>query len=94
MRQLLSNISALSNSIANRGNLLIVRAEATRSRGTGSLSALLYGASHLMHEMRDVLRHWPSLTWGVKALVPAVSCFVITKQRQRQHFDTCCRPVA
>ena len=73
MRQLPSNISAISNLLANLGNLLIVRAEATRSRGTGSLFMLLSGASRLIHEMRDALRHWPTMTWGVKALVPAVS---------------------
>ncbi len=94
MRQLPSNISAISNLLANLGNQLIVRAEATRSRGAGSLSALLSGTSHLIHEIRDVLRHWPTLTWGLKARVPAVSCFVITKQRQRQHTDMCRRSVA
>jgi hypothetical protein len=86
MRQLPSNISAISNLIANLGNQLIVRSEATRSRGTDSLFALLSGASHLIHEMRDALRHWPTLTWGVKVRVPAVS--------QRQHTDMCRRPVA
>ena len=94
MRQLLSNISAISNRIANQGIQLIVRAEVTRSRGAGSYSALLDGASHLIGEMRDALRHWPALTWSLKGRVPAVSCFVTTKQRQRQHFDMCCRPVA
>ncbi len=93
MRQLLSNISAISNLLANVGNLLIVRAEATRSRGSSSLFALLSGMSRLIHEMRDALRHWPTLTWGTKALVPAVSCFVM-KQRQRQHTVTCRRAVA
>jgi len=93
MRQLLTNISAISNSIANRGNLLIVRAEATRTRRAGILSTLRYGASHLAHEMRNALRQWPSMAWGRKSLVPAVACFVV-KQGQRQHVDTCRRPVA
>ena len=93
MRQLPSNISAISSFVANLGSQLIVRAEATRSRGAGSLFALLYGTSRLIHEMRDALRHWPTLTWGVKARVPAVSCFV-TKQRQRQHTVMCRRAVA
>ena len=84
MRQLSSNIRAISNLIANPGILLNVRAEATRSRGTGTLSALQYGMSRLIHEMRDALRHWPTLTWGFTARVPAVSCFA-TKQRRRQH---------
>jgi len=91
MRQLPSNISAISNFLANLGNQLIVRAEATRSRGTGSLFTLLSGASHLIHEMRDALRHWLPTTWGVKARVPAVNCFVVTKQRRRQHTVMCRR---
>ncbi len=86
MRQLPSNISAISNLLANLGNQLIVRAEATRSRGTGSLFTLLTGATCLIHETRDALRHWPTLTWGVKVRVPAVI--------QRQHTDMCRRPVA
>jgi hypothetical protein len=92
MRQLLTNISSISNTIANQGNL-IVRAEATRARRDGILSALHYGASHLLGEMRDALRQWPSMAWGRKSHVPAVACFVV-KQGQRQHIDTCCRPVA
>jgi hypothetical protein len=93
MRQLLTNISAISNAIANIGNLLIVRAEATRARRAGILSTLHYGASHLLGEMRDALRQWPSTTWVTKTRVPAAACFVV-KQGQRQHVDTCRRPVA
>ena len=93
MRKLSSNISAISNNIANPGSQLIVRAEAMQSLGAGSLFTLLYGMSRLIHEMRDALRHWPTMTWGVKARVPAVSCFV-TKQRRRQHTVTCRRTVA
>ena len=92
MRQLPSNISAISNLIANPGSQLDVRAEATRSRIAGSLFALQYGMSRLIHELRDSLRHWPTLTWGIQARVPAVSCFV-TKQRRR-HTVMCRRTVA
>lgn len=93
MRQLHTNISAISNAIAKLGNLLIVRAEAARARRAGILSALRSGASHLVGEMRDALRQWPSMTWGTKSHVPAATCFV-RKQGQRQHVDTCRRPVA
>ncbi len=92
MRQLLTNISAISNTLANQG-ILIVRAEATRARRDGILSALHDGASHLLSEMRDALRQWPSMAWGRKSRVAAVACFVV-KQGQRQHVDTCRRPVA
>lgn len=94
MRKLSSNISAISSLIANLGSQLIVRAEATRSRGAGYLSTLLSGMSRLIHEMRDALRHWPMSAWGVKARVPAASCFVVTKQRQRLNTVTCRRAVA
>ena len=93
MRKLSSIISAVSSPIANPGNQLLVRAEASQSLGAGSLFALLYGMSRLIHELRDSLRHWPTLAWGIKARVPAVSCF-ITKQRRRQHTVTCRRIVA
>jgi hypothetical protein len=80
MRQLLTNISAISNAIANIGNLLVVRAEATRSRCAGFLSALYS-------------RQWPSVMWGRKSHATA-ACFVM-KQAQRRHVvDTCRRPVA
>lgn len=91
MRKLHTNISAISN-IANHG-ILSVRAEATRARRAGILSALHAGAAYLLGEMRDALRQWPSMTWASKSHVPAVACFVV-KQGQRQHVDTCCRPVA
>ena len=94
MRQLLSNISAISNPIANLGNLLIVRAEATRSRGAGYLSALQFGASRLFSETHDALRHWPMAMWGLKSHVSTVSCFVVTKQRQRLHVRPCRRAVS
>lgn len=95
MRQLLSNISAISNLFANTGSLLNVCAEATRSRGADSVSALVSGASYLTHEMRHALRHWPIAMWLPGVCVPAASCFVITKQRQRQHyFAKCRRPAA
>ena len=92
MRQLHTYISAISNTIANQGIQLIVRAEATRTRRAGFLSALYFGASHLLSEMRDALRHWPAMAWGRKSHVAAVACFV-AKQGQRQHV-TCRRPGA
>ena len=93
MRKLTSNISVVSNLIANPGSQLIVRAEATRSLDAGHLFTLRYGISRLAHGLRDALRHWPTLTWGIKARVPAVSCFA-TKQCRRQHTIMCRRAVA
>ena len=91
MRKLHTNISAISN-IANHG-ILNVRAEATRARRDGILSALRTGAAYLLGEMRDALRQWPAMSWVSKSHAPAVACFVV-KQAQRQHVDTCCRPGA
>lgn len=80
MRQLLTNISAISIAIANQGSKLIVRAEATCARCAGILSALYS-------------RQWPAAMWGRKSHALA-TCFVM-KQAQRRHVvDTCRRPVA
>jgi hypothetical protein len=80
MRQLLTNISAISNAIANIGNTLIVRAEATRARRAGILSALYS-------------RQWPSAMWGRKSHAVA-ACFVMKQDQRRHVVDTCRRPVA
>lgn len=94
MRQLLSNISANSIIIANQGIELIVRAEAAGSRVAESLSALIYGALHLMHEMRGTLGLGPAFTWDSMSRVPAVRGSVVAKRRSWQHFDTCCHPAS
>jgi len=94
-----SNISAISNSIANQVIELIVRAESAATHAAMSMYALCDGVSIGSDRMLGSLRHWPANLWKAVSLVPvsrvpAVVCFV-TKQRQRQHLTTTrCRTLA
>ena len=92
MRFIQSNISAISNRIANQGIQLIVRAGAAASRVAMSLHALIYGASHLVREMSMSPWQAPSELWHATSPVQTVTCFVVTKQRQLG-LDTGCRPL-
>lgn len=95
MRFLQSNISAISNRIANQGIQLIVRAEAAGSRVVSSLHALIYGVSHLINEMRHSMWHRPFTTWTTTARVPStVGCFVVAKRQRQLVLDTRCRTLA
>ena len=95
MRFLQTNISAISNRIANQGIQLIVRTEAVGSRVASSLHALVYGAMHLIHEMRGSEWHRPFTTWTTTARVPAtVGCFVVAKRQRQLVLDTRCRTLA
>ena len=96
MRFLQTNISAISNRIANQGIELIVRVEAAGSRVATSLHALMYGALHLISQMRGSSWQRPSFTWATMSRVPAtVGCLVVAKRHQRQLvLDTRCRTLA
>lgn len=95
MRFIQSNISAISNRIANQGIQLIVRAGAAASRVAMSLHALIYGASRLVREMSMSPWQAPSATWQFTSPVQTVTCFVVAKHRERQlGLDTRCRTLA
>lgn len=99
MRFIQSNISAISNRIANQGIQLIVRAGAAASRVAASFHALIYGASHLVREMGMSPGQEPSLTWGPTSRlwmspVKTVTCFVVTKHQRQLGLDTRCRTLA
>ncbi len=96
MRFQQSNISAISNCIANQGIQLVVRVEAVGSRVASSVHALIYGVSHLINEMRHSMWHRPFTTWTTTGRTSAmVGCFVVAKRRQRQLvLNTRCRTLA
>ena len=90
-----SNISAISNCIANQGIKLIVRVEAAGSRVVAYLHALVFGVQHLARTMRMSSWHGPSTTWGTSYVPATVGSFVVTKLRQRQQIlDARCRTLA
>jgi len=85
MRNSHYNFSSIGNVVVSLVSTLIVRGGTLRS-----LCARL--AALLRVILLGTLRHWPTETRGLTAR-PA-DCFVVTKQRLRQHDFMCCRSVA
>ena len=95
MRFIQSNISAISNRIANQGIQLIVRIEAAGSRVAMSLHALMYGALHLISQLRGSSWQRPSTAWTSVVCVPVtVSRFVVKRRERQLVLDTRCRTLA